>query len=125
MSVAERSPGSAVDRQPEWPNVFAVRVWLLPEGDNWVAVAPDFDVVTQGRDEGLALRNLEGMIVKYLETCCAEGLSFSEAKRPIPFAERLRFYRDWIASWPRKWLKRRGPAREGLLLPAVHGDARC
>jgi predicted RNase H-like HicB family nuclease len=125
MSVAERPAGSTAERRPEWPNVFAVRVWLLPEDDNWVAVAPDFDVVSQGRDEALALRSLEGMIVEYLETCCDEGLSFVEARRPIPLAERLRFYLSWIASRPSKWLKRRGPAREGLFLPAVHGNARC
>lgn len=122
MSVAERPAGSAAERRPEWPNVFAVRVWLLPEDDNWVAVAPDFDVVSQGRDEALALQSLEGMIVEYLENCCNEGLSFAEAKRPIPLVERFRFYVNWIASRPGKWFKRRGPAREGLFLPAVHGN---
>lgn len=125
MSVAEPPAGSAAERQSEWPNVFAVRVWLLPEDNSWVAVAPDFDVVTQGRDEALALQSLEGMIVEYLDICCSEGLSYAEAKRPIPLAERLRFYLNWITSRPRKWLKRRGPAREGLFLPAAHVNARC
>jgi predicted RNase H-like HicB family nuclease len=125
MSVAERAAGSAAKRQDGWPNVFAVRVWLLPEDKNWVAVAPDFDVVTQGRDEALALQNLEAMIVAYLQRCCDEGLSYSEARRPIPLSERLRFYAHWIGSRPSKWLKRGGPAREGLFLPMLDGSARC
>lgn len=122
MSVAERSAGSAAERRQDWPDVFAVRVWLLPEDDNWVAVAPDFDVVSQGRDEALALRSLEGMLVEYLQDCCNDGLSFTAARRPIPLAERLRFYLSWTLSRPGKWLKRRRPAREGLFLPAVHGN---
>lgn len=125
MTVAERSAGSTADSQAEWPDVFAVRVWLLPEDDNWVAVAPDFDVVSQGRDEALALRSLERMILQYLEGCCDEGLSFADAKRPIPLTERLRFYWRWFASRPTKWLHRRGPVREGLFLPVAGGNAHC
>jgi predicted RNase H-like HicB family nuclease len=125
MSVAERAAGSAAKRQDDWPHVFAVRVWLVPEDNNWVAVAPDFDVVTQGRDEALALQSLEGMIVAYLQSCCDEGLSYSEAKRPIPLSERIRFYVHWIGSRPSKWLKRRSPAREGLFLPMLDGNAHC
>lgn len=122
MSVAERSAGSAADRQQDWPNVFAVRVWLLPEDNNWIAVAPDFDVVSQGRDEALALRSLEGMLVSYLDDCCNEGLSLDEAKRPIPLLEKYRFYLSWIKSRPSRWRRRGGPAREGLFLPAVHSN---
>lgn len=125
MTVSERPAESAAVRQDQWPNVFAIRVWLLPEDNNWVAVAPDFDVVTQGRDQALALRSLEGMLLSYLDDCVNEGLSFAQAKRPIPLSERIRFYLSWLRSRPSKWLHGRGPAREGLFVPFVDGGARC
>jgi hypothetical protein len=123
MTVAERSAESAAERRLEWPSVFKVRVWLLPEDDNWVAVAPDFDVVTQGRDEALALKSLEGMLLEYLDCCADEGLSYADARRPVPLSEKLRFYLSWLVSRPKNWFSHQGPAREGLFVPFA--DVKC
>lgn len=124
MAVAEQSAASASDnRHSDWPDVLAIRVWLLPEEDHWVAVAPDFDVVSQGRDEALALQSLEVMVLEYVHGCEDDGLSFAEAHRPIPRSERLRFNWRWLVSRPAAWAVDRSPAREGLFVPVPDGHA--
>jgi predicted RNase H-like HicB family nuclease len=126
MTVAERSAGSAAGRQANWPEVIATRVWLIPEDDKcWVAVAPEFDLISQGEDQALALRSLEGLLLDYLDGCAEQGLSFEEAERPIPFGEHLRFHWALIRSLPRKWMRQRRPAREGLFVPLAGDGAGC
>jgi hypothetical protein len=94
---------------------LVVGAWLLPEGSNWVAVAPDFDLVTQGQDEGLALHGLERMVLAYVRDCAAEGLGPVEARRPIPVYEHLRFHLRWLVSSPARWLRRGKSARKAFL----------
>ncbi len=80
--------------QADWPERIKVSIWLVRENDQWSALASEFDVVGMGATEKEALDNLDETLGTYLSSYIAEGASYKEARRPIPWRERarLRFY---------------------------------
>lgn len=126
MNVAERPGSQAVEPQPhnDWPELFVVRAWLLFEKDHWVAVAPEYDIVTQGPNEVMALRSLEMLFAGYLNACAAEGAAFRDIRRPLPPSERLRLLARWLRSRLSHWTRGRRPTRRGIFMP-FGGEAHC
>lgn len=121
---ATMNPAIAEDKQraDDWPEVIRVSIWLVREQDNWQALAANFDIVGQGQTEGLALQNLQDMVVDYLAACWEDGMSFAEVQRPIPFRERLRLELVRLLA-PLRRIHHRLVTREGLIFPAPDGAA--
>ena len=118
--ATEQSPESA----PKWPDVIRVSIWLVRERDGWQALAADFDIVGQGSSEGLALRNLQELVIAYLDSCIEDGMSFEEARSPIPAKERLRLELGRLLT-PLHRLRHRWVSRDGLIFPLADGHAHC
>src|ERR1044072_48591 len=118
--AAKQSPDSA----PNWPDVIRISIWLVREPDGWQALAADFDIVGQGASEGLALRNLQELVIAYLDSCIEDGMSFEEARSPIPVNERLRLEFGRLLT-PLHRLRHRWVTRDGLIFPLVDGHAHC
>lgn len=112
------------ERAPKWPDVIRVSVWLVREQDGWQALAADFDIVGQGASEGLALRNLQEQVVAYIDSCIEDGMSFGEARTPIPAKERLRLELGRLLT-PLHRLRHRWVSRDGLIFPLADGHAHC
>jgi hypothetical protein len=107
-----------------WPDVIRVSVWLVREQDGWQALASEFDIVGQGASEGLALRNLQELVISYLDSCIEDGMSFEEARSPIPLKERLRLELGRLLT-PLHHLLHRWVSRDGLIFPLADGQAHC
>ena len=120
-AVAERPAERQDAPDASERKIHLVRIWLMSEQDHWVAVAPEFDVATQASDESLALESLQEMLLDYLNACAGEGMSLEEARRPVPFSERIRFQIGWVVSQLLRWLHGRRRFRSGLFLPGPHG----
>jgi predicted RNase H-like HicB family nuclease len=76
--------------QSNWPNPIKLSIWLVCEDDQWSALASEFDVVGMGGTKEAAMENLMEMVAAYLASYMQEGVPFEEARRPIPFRERVR-----------------------------------
>lgn len=120
MNPATAEPKPADD----WPEVIRVPIWLVREQGNWQALAANFDIVGQGQTEGLALQNLQELVVDYLSACAEDGMSFAEVQRPIPLAERLRLELGRLMT-PLRRLRHRFVTREGLIFPNPDRVAHC
>lgn len=97
-------PDSAHDEGRHEP--VAIQTWLIPqEGDNWCALAQDFDVVGLGPTPEAAIANMDELLLDYLELIQAEGGSIEDALRPISALRLLRLHAG------RLW---------GNLLDAIH-----
>jgi len=107
-----------------WPDVIRVSVWLVREQGRWQALAAEFDIVGQGASEGLALRNLQELVVAYLDSCIEDGMSFEEARSPIPARERFRLELGRLLT-PLHRLRHRWVSRDGLIFPLADGHAHC
>lgn len=107
-----------------WPDVVRVSVWLVREQNSWQALAAEFDIVGQGASEGLALRNLQELVVSYLDSCIEDGMTFKEARSPIPARERLRLELGRLLM-PLYRLRHRWVSRDGLIFPLADGHAHC
>lgn len=118
---ATKQPPAAAE---SWPDVIRVSVWLVREQDSWQALAAEFDIVGQGASEGLALRNLQELVVAYLDSCIGDGMSFEEARSPIPARERFRLELGRLLT-PLHRLRHRWVSRDGLIFPLADGHAHC
>jgi len=102
LSLTRIYPMPALDTQapdqgaasppPGWPaGLVQIRVWIVKEDSTrWIALAEDFDVAGQGATERAAAENMGELLADYLNLCFAEGKSFGEARRPIPWLAKLR-----------------------------------
>ena len=118
---ATKQPSASAE---SWPDVIRVSVWLVRERDSWQALAAEFDIVGQGASEGLALRNLQELVISYLDSCIEDGMTFEEARSPIPIGERLRLELGRLLM-PLYRLRHRWVSRDGLIFPLADGHARC
>jgi len=118
--ATKQPPASAIS----WPDVIRVSVWLVREQNGWQALAAEFDIVGQGASEGLALRNLQELVIEYLDSCIEDGMSFEEACSPIPTRERLRLELGRLLT-PLRRLRHRWVSRDGLIFPLADGHAHC
>lgn len=118
---ATKQPPASVSK---WPDVIRVSIWLVRERDGWQALAADFDIVGQGVSEGLALRNLQELVIAYLDSCIEDGMSFEQALSPIPLKERLRLEVGRLLT-PLHRLRHRWVSRDGLIFPLANGHAHC
>lgn len=107
-----------------WPDVIRISVWLVREKGSWQALAAEFDIVGQGASEGLALRNLQELVVSYLDSCIEDGMIFEEARSPIPARERLRLELGRLLT-PLRRLHHRLVTRDGLIFPLADGRVHC
>ena len=91
-AVNTRAPSEkgVIASPSDWPKVVVVRAWLLGEGDRWIALAEDFDIAGQGRNEREAAENMGELLADYLNLCVSEGMSFAAAQRPVPLRTKLR-----------------------------------
>ena len=114
-----------VKRAPEWPDVIRVSIWLVQDGENWQSLAAEFDIAGQGASQGLALRNLQELVIEYLESCIEDGMSFEEALRPIPMKERLRLQIGRLMT-PIRRLRHKWITRDRLIFPMrADGHVHC
>lgn len=105
--------------------MIRVSIWLVQDGENWQALAEEFDIAGQGSSQGLALKNLQELAIAYLDSCIDDGMSFEEALRPIPAKERLRLQIGRLMM-PIRRLRHRWISREGLIFPIqADGHAHC
>ena len=110
--------------QTDWPEAIRISIWLVHEHDHWQALAADFDIVGQGQTEGLALQNLQELVIDYLSACAEDGMTFAEIQRPIPLKERARLEGGRLLN-PLRRLHHRLVTREGLIFPSPRSAAHC
>lgn len=115
--------------QPEkaasgWPDVIRVSIWLVQDGETWQSLAAEFDITGQGSSQGLALKNLQELVIDYLESCIEDGMSFEEALRPIPTRERLRLQLGRLMA-PLRRLRHKWITRDGLIFPMSADGRAC
>jgi hypothetical protein len=110
---------------PEWPDVIRVSIWLVQDGETWQSLAAEFDIAGQGASRGLALKNLQELVIEYLESCIEDGMSFEETLRPIPRRERLRLQAGRLMT-PIRRLRHKWVTRDGLIFPIqADGHVHC
>jgi len=102
---------------------IVVRVILNPQKDgSWAAVAPDYTVVGAGESPDAAIRSATALLEDYFVWCARDGLSASEARRPISRRWRAEL---WMRLLSRRLLRRvrarPAPERQDVRLstPAV------
>jgi hypothetical protein len=109
----------------EWPDVIRVSIWLVQDGETWQSLAAEFDIAEQGASQGLALKNLQELVIEYLESCIEDGMSFEEALRPIPMRERLRLQAGRLMT-PIRRLRHKWITRDRLIFPIqADGHVHC
>ena len=119
------NPATSDPKGPsDWPEAIRISIWLVREQDNWQALAANFDIVGQGQTEGLALQNLQELVIDYLTSCAEDGMSFAEVQRPIPLGEKLRLEAGRLMN-PLRRLRHRLVTREGLIFPSPRSAAHC
>jgi len=94
---AEPGIGSAPNNLiSDWPRSIVVITWLIPEPDQWVALAEQFDIVGAGASPEAAIANMDEMLLDYFELVAEEGGSFADAHRPISQLRRARLRIGWL-----------------------------
>jgi hypothetical protein len=123
----EARPAGDAEPADAWPDVIAIKVWLIAQGGQYYALAEDFDIAGMGASAAEALNDMADLVCGYFTSAVADGLSFEDARRPIPLGERLRFHAIRLVSLPARWLRQKSVAREGaFILPRwVDGHAHC
>jgi hypothetical protein len=94
-AMANASNNAEVGRQGPpagWPDNFDVSIWLLKEEGQWSALATEFNVAGMGPDQDAALQNLQDNVSAYLVSYMADGATFNDARRRIPYKESVRLW---------------------------------
>jgi hypothetical protein len=70
----------------EWmPEDVVVRLWARANaGHGWETLIPEYSIAGMGNTFDAAIKNAIELLDDYLSLCARDGLSFSEARRPLP-----------------------------------------
>ena len=80
----------------DWPQPVVVITWLIPEPEQWVALAEQFDIVGAGASPEAAIANMDELLLDYFELVAEDGGSFADAHRPISLPRRARLRANWL-----------------------------
>jgi len=73
-----------------WQYPIRVTTWLIPEDDQWIALAEEFDVAGCGPTQEAAMRNMDELLIDYFGLVAEEGKSPADARRRISLARRAK-----------------------------------
>lgn len=104
----------AVESQlPEgWvPEDVFVRVWAREnDGYGWETLIPEFSIAGMGKSVDAALENAIELLDDYLLLCARDGMSFNQARRPLPTREMARLVAGFSLG---RVVRRLGQGRSG------------
>jgi hypothetical protein len=101
---------------------FALAARRNPESDLWEAVIPAFSIAGQGESLDDAIENAVDLLFDYLALSARDGLSYWEARRPLPIRAKLPIYAGGALYAAATWRERRRRSDRSYLRLPFHRE---
>jgi hypothetical protein len=122
VAVVE-APGSVPSQLPSgWvPDDVVVRAWARRNaGYGWETLIPEFSIAGMGGSLDAAIENAVELLDDYLLLCSRDGMSFAEARRPLPTRDMARLLGEFTVGRVVGKLSFGNSGRKRLDLPLHH-----